>query len=95
MAHPLPHPITRYLLAWLGLVVLATVSLFVSGSSLALALAIAAVKAALVGAIFMHLWGSRAVHRIVFLTAVAFIALLVLGVVADVGTRDIASAYVP
>jgi hypothetical protein len=85
----------RYVLTWLALVALATASLFVSGSSIALSLAIAAVKAAIVAAIFMHLWGSRPVHRIVLITAVAFIVLLVLGVVADVGTRDIAGPYVP
>jgi hypothetical protein len=81
----------RYVLTWLVLVALATASLFVSGSSIALSLAIAAVKAAIVAAVFMHLWGSRPVHR----PAVAFIVLLVLGVVADVGTRDIAGPYVP
>ena len=85
----------RYAMTWLALVALATLSLFVSGSSIALSLAIAAVKAWLVGAFFMHLWGTPAVHRIVFITAVAFIVLLVLGVVADVGTRDLAGPYVP
>jgi cytochrome c oxidase subunit 4 len=85
----------RYLLTWIALVVLATLSLFVSSSSIAISLAIATLKAALVGAFFMHLWGSRPVHRIVFITAVAFIVLLVLGVAADVGTRDLASPYVP
>jgi len=85
----------RYLLSWLALVALATLSLFVSGTSIALSLAIAAVKAAIVAAFFMHLWGSRPVHRIVFITAVCFIVLLILGVVADVGTRDIAGPYVP
>jgi cytochrome c oxidase subunit 4 len=83
------------LLVWFALVALATLSLFVSGTSIALSLAIAAVKAALVAAFFMHLWGSRPVHRVVFITAVAFIVLLVLGVAADVGTRDIAGPYVP
>ncbi len=86
---------TRYLLTWIVLIALATLSLFVSGSSIALSLAIAALKAGLVGAFFMHLWGSAAVHRIVFVTALAFIVLLVLGVVADVGTRDLAGPYVP
>jgi cytochrome c oxidase subunit IV len=85
----------KALLVWLALVALATLSLFVSGTSIALSLAIAAVKAALVAAFFMHLWGSRPVHRVVFITAVAFIVLLVLGVAADVGTRDIAGPYVP
>jgi cytochrome c oxidase subunit IV len=85
----------RYLLTWLALVVLATLSLFVSGTSIALSLAIAAIKAALVAAFFMHLWDSRPVHRIAFIAAVAFIVLLVLGVAADVGTRDLAGPYVP
>jgi caa(3)-type oxidase subunit IV len=85
----------RYLLSWIALVVLATLSLFVSTSGIALSLAIATVKAAIVAAFFMHLWGSRPVHRIVFVTAVCFIVLLILGVVADVGTRDIAGPYVP
>ena len=85
----------RYVLSWLALVALATLSLFVSASSLALSLIIAAVKAAIVAAFFMHLWGSRPVHRIVFITAVCFILLLILGVVADVGTRGIAGPYVP
>jgi|HubBroStandDraft_6_1064221.scaffolds.fasta_scaffold593550_2 caa(3)-type oxidase subunit IV len=86
---------TRYVLTWIALVALATLSLFVSGSSIALSLAIAALKAALVGAFFMHLWGTPPVHRIVFVTAVAFLVLLVLGVVADVGARDLAGPYVP
>jgi cytochrome c oxidase subunit IV len=86
---------TRYLLTWLALVALATASLFVSGTSIAVSLAIAALKAALVGAFFMHLWGGRPVHRIVLITAAAFVVLLVLGVLADVGTRDLAGPYVP
>ena len=85
----------RYLISWLVLVVLATASLFVSGTSIAISLAIATLKAAIVAAFFMHLWGSRPVHRIVFVTAMCFIVLLVLGVVADVGTRELAGPYVP
>jgi cytochrome c oxidase subunit 4 len=86
---------SKYLLTWFVLVALATASLFVSGSSIAISLAIAAVKGGLVAAFFMHLWDGRPVHRIVLITAVAFIVLLVLGVVADVGTRDVAGPYVP
>jgi len=88
-----------YIIVWIVLIVLATASLFassmISGSAgLALSLAIAAIKAALVAAFFMHLAHGRPVHRIAFAAAIAFFLLLVLGVIADVGTRSIASVYV-
>ena len=83
---------TKYLLTYLALVALATLSLLVS-SGPGVALAIAAVKAVLVAGVFMHLAKDRATHRIALILAVAFLALLVLGVLADVGTRDLASAY--
>jgi caa(3)-type oxidase subunit IV len=57
-------------------------------------LSIAAVKAALVAAFFMHLAHGRPVHRIAFAAAIAFFLLLTLGVIADVGTRSVASVYV-
>jgi cytochrome c oxidase subunit 4 len=88
-----------YIIVWIVLIVLATASLLassmISGSAgLALSLAIAAIKAALVAAFFMHLAHGRPVHRIAFAAAIAFFLLLVLGVIADVGTRSIASVYV-
>jgi len=87
-----------YVLVWIALIVLATASLFVSniipGGSLAISIAIAAVKAALVAAFFMHLAHGRPVHRMAFAAAIAFFLLLMLGVIADVGTRSIASVYV-
>lgn len=88
-----------YALVWVALVALATVTLFVSravtgGLGLTVALAIAAAKAVLVVAFFMHLASGRPIYRIVFSVAVAFLVLLVLGVLADVGTRSIASSYV-
>ncbi|MEO6776520.1 MAG: cytochrome C oxidase subunit IV family protein [Kofleriaceae bacterium] len=91
-----------YVVVWIVLIVLATVSLLVSqmygggggSGELAISLTIAAVKAALVAAFFMHLARGRAVHSMVFAAAIAFFLLLVLGVIADVGTRSIASAYV-
>jgi cytochrome c oxidase subunit 4 len=90
---------TGYVLVWLALVILATVTLFASravggGWGLVVAFAIAAAKAVLVVAFFMHLAGGRPIHRIVFAIAVGFLVLLVLGILADVGTRSIASAYV-
>jgi cytochrome c oxidase subunit 4 len=88
-----------YAIVWFALVVLATVTLFASravtgGWGLVVAFVIATAKAALVMAFFMHLAGGRPIHRIIFITAMAFLVLLVLGVLADVGTRSIASSYV-
>jgi hypothetical protein len=42
----------------------------------------------------MHLSGGRPIYRIAFVVAVAFLVLLVLGILADVGTRSVASSYV-
>ena len=88
-----------YVVVWLALVVLATVTLFASRAvtgdwGLLVAFAIASAKAALVIAFFMHLAGGRPIHRIVFITAMAFLVLLVIGVLSDVGTRSIAGPYV-
>lgn len=99
---PDPHgePGARgYALVWVALVALATLTLLVSravtgGPGLVVALVIASVKALLVVAFFMHLASGRPMHRIVFGVAIAFIVLLVLGIMADVGTRSIASSYV-
>jgi cytochrome c oxidase subunit 4 len=88
-----------YIVVWIALVVLATASLWLSSvvsgtAGLAVALSIAAIKAALVAAFFMHLAHGRPVHRMAFAAAIAFFLLLMLGVIADVGTRSIASVYV-
>src|SRR5262245_925139 len=88
-----------YLLVWIALVVLATVTLFASravtgGCGLVVAFAIATAKAALVVAFFMHLASGRPIYRIVFIVAMSFLVLLVLGLLADVATRSIASPYV-
>jgi cytochrome c oxidase subunit 4 len=88
-----------YILVWLALVALATLTLIASravpgGWGLAIAFVVASVKAGLVVAFFMHLAGGRPIHRLVFAIAIAFLVLLVLGVLSDVGTRSLASAYV-
>jgi cytochrome c oxidase subunit 4 len=88
-----------YVVVWGALVVLATVTLFASraitgGWGLVVAFVIAIAKASLVVAFFMHLAHGRPIYRIVFVTAMAFLVLLVLGILADVGTRSIASSYV-
>jgi cytochrome c oxidase subunit 4 len=57
------------------------------GWALPLALAIATVKSALVALIFMHLNESSGATRLVFVTALVFVALLLFFTVADVATR--------
>ncbi len=88
-----------YVIVWITLVVLATATLFASravtgGWGLVVALVVAILKASLVVAFFMHLAHGRPIYRIVFVTAMAFLVLLVLGILADIGTRSIASSYV-
>ena len=98
--HDIPHSSARtYLAVWVALVVLATVTLLASravggGWGLVIAFVVAAAKAGLVVAFFMHLASGRPIHRLVFAIAIAFLLLLVFGVISDVGTRAIASAYV-
>jgi caa(3)-type oxidase subunit IV len=81
-----------YVAVWIALIVLATATLFLSraitgGPGLVVAFVIATGKAVLVIAYFMHLAGGRPIHRIAFSTAMAFLVLLVIGVLADVATR--------
>lgn len=88
-----------YLAVWAALIALATLTLLASrllggGWGLVLAFAIAAAKATLVAAYFMDLARGRPVLRIVFAVGVAFVVILVLGVLGDVATRPAASPYV-
>jgi cytochrome c oxidase subunit 4 len=88
-----------YVVVWLALVVLATGTLLASraiggGAGLVIAALVAAAKAGLVLAFFMHLAHGRPIHRLIFALAMGFLILLVVGVLADVGTRAFASAYV-
>lgn len=81
-----------YLLAFLGLVALTTASLGLSalplgGLSLTVALSIASVKASVVGLVFMHLGRGPIVPRIVAVASIGFVALVCLGIVADVAFR--------
>jgi cytochrome c oxidase subunit 4 len=88
-----------YVLVWLALVALATISLVVAQApigewAIVVALVIASVKAGLVLAYFMHLAHGDPLHRFVIGVAIGFLVLLALGVLADVGWRSAASAYV-
>ena len=64
------------------------------GWGLVVAFAIATSKAVLVVAYFMHLASGKPIYRIVFSVAMGFLVLLVIGVLADVAARSIASSYV-
>jgi cytochrome c oxidase subunit 4 len=86
------------ILIWALLMILATLSLVVahfdSGAlGVTVALGIAAIKAVLVAMVFMHLWHGLPLLRAVILIGVAFVLLLLGGVLADVGTRDTAGPY--
>lgn len=64
-------------------------------AALPVALAIAVTKAALVVAIFMELGSESLPMKLTVLAAVAFVALLVGFMVADVKTRDVPMLRVP
>jgi len=84
----------HYLLTWVVLMVLAGVSyglVFVSMGpwSLAVILVIAAVKALLVGLVFMHLVDQGGTVRLAAVTGVAFVLLLTVLMAFDVVTRAV------
>jgi cytochrome c oxidase subunit 4 len=85
------HSATPYFVVWIALLFFTALT-YVTGSmhltwGLPLALAIAATKSALVALIFMHLRESSGATRLVFATALVFVALLLFFTVADVATR--------
>ena len=89
--HRAPSAAT-YIAVWIALLALATATLFLSravtgGPGLVVAFIIATAKAVLVVSYFMHLAGGRPIHRIAFATAMVFLVLLVIGILADVATR--------
>lgn len=83
----------RHLAVWIALLVLTVVTYYASrfelpgGWHLTVALLIAAVKGALVALFFMHLWEQQGANRLVFLTALCFVALLIGLTVMDNATR--------
>ena len=87
-----PHSAVPYLVVWLALLGFTALT-YVTGTmhlgawALPVALAIATVKSALVAVIFMHLNESSGATRLVFATALIFVALLIFFTVADVATR--------
>lgn len=85
--------LAHYVAAWGALLALALASFLLSRAglpepwSLIVALVIAAVKAALVLLIFMHLWAHRGASRLALGVATTFIVALILLTIADLATR--------
>jgi cytochrome c oxidase subunit IV len=82
----------RYVMGFLGLVLLTGLTFALSNVelgawSLVVALAIAVTKGSIVALFFMHLWDHEGTSRLVLIIAVLFVAILATLVVADVLTR--------
>ena len=84
--------VVPYGLTYLGLLALTITTFLLSRKdfgiwSLVIAMAIAVTKASLVVLIFMQLWHHRGLPRLALATALLWLALLMVFVVADVHTR--------
>jgi cytochrome c oxidase subunit 4 len=85
--------VRRYLAVWGGLMFLTALTWGLSrfhipgGAGVAVALAIATVKGALVALFFMHLYDQPGPNRLVLATSLVFVALLVSLVLLDNATR--------
>ena len=89
--HP-AHSATPYLVVWLVLLFFTFLTWYTGTRhlgtwALPIAMSIAVVKSALVALIFMHLSESSGMTRLVFVTALLFVALLLFFTVGDVATR--------
>jgi cytochrome c oxidase subunit IV len=82
-----PLALTLAALLVLTLVSWAVSNLELGGASIAVALAIATIKAGLVLTFFMELPLAATPSRIIVIVTLSFIALLCAGVVADIGLR--------
>ncbi|HEX9243171.1 MAG TPA: cytochrome C oxidase subunit IV family protein [Anaeromyxobacter sp.] len=91
-AHGHSH-VGRYAVVWIALLFFTFLTYGLSrlhipgGWGVAVALGIASAKGALVALFFMHLWDQRGANRLVFVTSLAFVALLVGLVLLDNATR--------
>jgi cytochrome c oxidase subunit 4 len=83
----------RYLLVWAALMAMTALTWGLStihipgAAGVAVALAIATAKGALVALFFMHLWDHPGPNRLVLITSLVFVALLVLLPLLDNATR--------
>jgi cytochrome c oxidase subunit 4 len=83
----------RYAIVWIALVFFTFLTYGLSrlhvggGWGVVIALTIACTKGALVALFFMHLWDQRGANRLVFITSLAFVALLIGLTILDNATR--------
>jgi cytochrome c oxidase subunit 4 len=83
----------RYAIVWVALLVFTLLTYGLSrlhlphGWAIVVALAIASTKGALVALFFMHLWDQTGANRLVFVTSLAFVALLIGLTLLDNATR--------
>ncbi len=83
----------RYWIVWIALLFFTILTWALSrlhipgGWGVVVALAIAVTKGSLVALFFMHLWDQRGANRLVFLSALVFVALLIGLTLADNATR--------
>ena len=84
---PIPYVVVWAVLLFFTWLTYVTGTRHLGGWALPLALAIACIKSTLVAMIFMHLKDSSGATRLVFVTALIFLALLLFFTVADVATR--------
>ena len=87
-----PSSAIPYVLVWIALLFFTFLTYFTgkqhyAHGALAIALAIACTKSALVALIFMHLSHSSGMTRLIFGTALVFVGLLLFFTVGDVATR--------
>ena len=88
----LKHGRRPYVVAWLALVLLTGSSyvathLGISGVGFGVALGVAAIKASIVGFVFMHLHREYFTVRFLALVNVLWIILICLGIYSDLGAR--------
>jgi caa(3)-type oxidase subunit IV len=92
--HAEPHSVIPYVGVWVALLILTVVTFWVAkvnlgAWNLAVAMLIATAKASLVVWVFMHLREHAGANRLVFGTALVFVALLMVLALGDVFTRPI------
>jgi cytochrome c oxidase subunit 4 len=91
--HAESHSAAPYVVVWLVLLACTGLTWYTGTHhdlgryALLVAMAIAVFKSSLVAVIFMHLKDSSGATRLVFITALVFVALLLFFTVADVATR--------
>lgn len=90
--HHEKHSSVTYYVIWIALLILTGVTVWTGQMhmptfGLYLAMIIATTKATLVVLFFMHLWEQKGVNRVTFVSTIAFVIIMLLGVMGDYTTR--------